>query len=108
MFFPAKITFILDGIILENIALKGCVSQGTNLKEAIQEYEDNEIAWLNTAKAYNFDIPNPSDYKEEGFWSENGSMYVKLPKNYKFNDSYKIPVEGYRDKDGYLVVKDWE
>lgn len=43
--------------IAESKSLKGCVGQGETSSEAIQELEENEKEWINTAKE--FDIPIP-------------------------------------------------
>lgn len=38
--------------------LKGCVSQGYTLDNAIKELEVNEKEWLDTAKLYHIEIPD--------------------------------------------------
>lgn len=38
--------------------LKGCVSQGYELNDAIRQLEINETEWIETAKLYNIKIPN--------------------------------------------------
>lgn len=55
--------------------LKGCISQGDSLEEAIQMAEDAALGWLLTSVEDGEDLPKPSDIKniklenEEGFVS---------------------------------------
>jgi antitoxin HicB len=41
--------------------LPGCISQGDTLEEAMQNIQEAKIAWLETAIAYQDEIPSPSD-----------------------------------------------
>lgn len=43
--------------VAESKTLKGCVGQGDDVSSAIQELEENEITWLDTAKEFNIPIP---------------------------------------------------
>ena len=43
--------------VAESKSLKGCVGQGESSEEAIQELEDNEKEWLDTAKEFGIPIP---------------------------------------------------
>ena len=43
--------------IAKSQVLKGCVGQGETADEACKELGDNEIAWLETAREYDIDIP---------------------------------------------------
>ena len=44
--------------IAESTCLKGCVGQGDNLEDAVNELDENESVWLETAKEIGLDIPN--------------------------------------------------
>ena len=44
--------------VAKSSLLKGCVGQGDTQKEAMQELEENENVWLDTAK--DMDIPIPA------------------------------------------------
>ena len=46
--------------IAESRDLNGCVGQGDTIEEAIRELENNEVEWLDAAKEYGIDIPEPS------------------------------------------------
>lgn len=43
--------------VVESKSLKGCIGQGDDLPSAIQEFEKNKIAWLDTAKEFSIPIP---------------------------------------------------
>ena len=43
--------------VAKSIQLKGCVGQGKTQNEAIKELEENESAWLDTAKQMDIPIP---------------------------------------------------
>ena len=45
--------------VAESKILKGCVGQGDDVSSAIQELEENEITWLDTAKEFRIPIPPP-------------------------------------------------
>lgn len=43
--------------VAESLSLKGCVGQGTDIKSAVLELEDNEKEWIDTAKKLKMKIP---------------------------------------------------
>ena len=45
--------------VAESKTLNGCVGQGDDVASAIQELEENEITWLDTAKEFRIPIPPP-------------------------------------------------
>ncbi len=52
--------------VAKSILLKGCVGQGDNPNEAVSELEENEKAWLETAKDEGIPIPEiPVEHMEE-------------------------------------------
>lgn len=55
--------------------LKGCIGQGDNIEEALAELEENEKAWLETAKEVGITIPEIS---VERFEDYSGKMTLRL------------------------------
>lgn len=53
--------------VAESKSLKGCVGQGETSSEAIQELEENEKEWINTAKEFNIPIPPYTVKKPKAF-----------------------------------------
>ena len=43
--------------VAKSTCLKGCIGQGENIEEALKELEENELAWLETAKQVGIPIP---------------------------------------------------
>ncbi|MFA7109706.1 MAG: type II toxin-antitoxin system HicB family antitoxin [Sphaerochaetaceae bacterium] len=43
--------------IVESTELNGCVAQGDTVEEALKEFEQNELEWLESAKEHNIPIP---------------------------------------------------
>ena len=58
--------------------LKGCVSQGNSLEEAIQMAEDAALGWLLTSIEDGEELPNPSNIKDIKLDSENGFVSLLL------------------------------
>ena len=44
--------------VAKSDSLKGCVGQGDSLEEALNELEENEVAWIETAKEFGIAIPD--------------------------------------------------
>lgn len=53
--------------VAESKTLNGCVGQGETSDEAIQELEENEREWLDTAKEFDIPIPPLSCRKEKTY-----------------------------------------
>lgn len=53
--------------VAESKTLNGCVGQGETSDEAIQELEENEREWLDTAKEFNIPVPPLSCRKEKAY-----------------------------------------
>lgn len=64
--------------IVESTKLKGCVAQGDTPEEALQEFEENENEWLESAKKYGISIPEPVPAKVQEEYS--GKFTVRLSK----------------------------
>ena len=47
-----------DYWIFNGIELKGCVSESEKFEDAFNEFLGNEVAWLETAEQFGFNIPN--------------------------------------------------
>ena len=61
--------------VAKSTYLKGCVGQGDNPESAIKELEENEVAWIETAKETGIDIPEvPIEHMEEF----SGKMTLRL------------------------------
>ena len=61
--------------IAKSSYLKGCVGQGDTPQEAIAELEENEIAWLETAKEVGISIPDiPIEHVDD----YSGKMTLRL------------------------------
>ena len=58
--------------------LKGCITQGDSLAEAIQMAEDAALGWLLTSVENNEDLPNASDIKDVVLEYENGFKSLLL------------------------------
>ena len=43
--------------VAKSTCLKGCIGQGANIDEALKELEENELAWIETAKQVGIPIP---------------------------------------------------
>ena len=43
--------------VAKSSSLKGCVGQGDTIAEAIEELENNEHEWLESAREFNIPIP---------------------------------------------------
>ncbi len=56
-------------------SLKGCIGTGETLDEAVRELEENEIAWLETAREYGIEIPSVQ-VEREGEYS--GKFTVRI------------------------------
>ena len=61
--------------IAKSTGLKGCVGQGDLLVDAISELEENEQAWLETAKETGIPIPEIIIEREENY---SGKMTLRL------------------------------
>ena len=67
--------------VAKSIELKNCYGVGDTQAEALEELEMNEIAWLETAKARGFDIP---EIKVEAESSFSGKLTLRLsPKEHE-------------------------
>lgn len=87
--------------VAESKTLKGCVGQGDDVSSAIQELEENEIAWLDAAKEFGIPIPpetvrTPESYSGKislrisPFTHEESSILAKeqgISLNQYFNDA---------------------
>ncbi len=61
--------------VAKSIILKGCIGQGDNIQEAVSELEENEKAWMETAKETGIPIPEvPSDQLDD----YSGKMTLRL------------------------------
>ncbi len=74
--------------VAKSIQLKGCVGQGDTQEEAINQLEENEAAWLETAKQMDIPIPEvtierASDYSGKmtlriaAYVHKQAAMYAK-------------------------------
>ena len=61
--------------VAKSSSLKGCVGQGDLMSEAIAELEENEEAWLETAKETGIPIPKILVEREETY---SGKMTLRL------------------------------
>lgn len=61
--------------IAKSLSLKGCVGQGDTAQEAIDELENNELEWLDSARKYNIPIPT-SVIKTEKTYSGKLSLRI--------------------------------
>lgn len=61
--------------VAKSIYLKGCVGQGDDQSDAIAELEENEKAWIETAKEVGIPVPDvPVEHIEE----YSGKMTLRL------------------------------
>ena len=61
--------------VAKSDSLKGCIGTGDTPEEATKELEENEIAWLETAKEYKIEIPEVPVEREEEY---SGKFTVRL------------------------------
>lgn len=63
--------------IVESTELKGCVAQGDTIEEALKDFEQNEVAWLEAAKEYGIPIPKPQTTQNE----YSGKFTIRIAKS---------------------------
>ena len=61
--------------VAKSESLKGCIGTGETPEEAARELEENEIAWLEAAQEYKFEIPEVPIEREEEY---SGKFTVRL------------------------------
>lgn len=66
------------GYSVEVPDLKGCISQGNSLEEAIQMAEDAALGWLLTSVEDGEELPKPSDIKDIKLENEQGFVSLLL------------------------------
>lgn len=75
--YPLTITQDDDGsYYVEYPDLKGCISCGENIEDAIAMAEDAKKAWLETALENNMSIPKPQNLD-----SFSGNLKLRMPKS---------------------------
>ena len=75
--YPLSVVHDEDGsYFVEYPDLKGCISCGQTINEAISMAEDAKLNWLETAIENNIDIPTPKDTS-----SYSGNFKIRMPKS---------------------------
>jgi len=75
--YPLSVVQDEDGsYFVEYPDLKGCISCGDTIDEAISMAEDAKLNWLQTAIENNIDIPMPKDLA-----SYSGNFKIRMPKS---------------------------
>lgn len=71
MIYPYMVYKVVNGEeeywVAKSTSLKGCIGQGISTKEAETELEENEIAWLETAKELNMTVPEIPSLRENEY-----------------------------------------
>jgi predicted RNase H-like HicB family nuclease len=88
--YPLTITQDDDSsYLVEYHDLKGCMSVGSTINEALEMIEDAKLAWLQTALENNIPIPDP---KEDFHYS--GNFKLRIPKTLHKNLATTAKEEG--------------
>ena len=66
------------GYSVEVPDLKGCITQGDTLEEAIQMAQDAALGWLLTSLEHDEEIPNPSNINDIKLENSNGFTSLLL------------------------------
>ena len=71
MMYPFSVVLTKEGLdsfwVAKSSCLKGCIGVGASPDEAIKELEQNEVAWLETAKEVGIAIPEVPVEEENSF-----------------------------------------